>query len=133
LAKNVFFGKSPGVSAFSRSASSIVGLVPRDPAVWMSRSICRTAASITSGAAWPMFRTAMPVEKSISRLPSTSSMIAPEARALTIGWIAGNADVMASVAPRHPLLGLRSGDLGQDLAFLWDVQRAPPRSAAALT
>src|SRR5262245_52204329 len=33
----------------------------------------------------------MPVAKSISRLPSTSSMIAPEALAVTIGWMLNTA------------------------------------------
>ncbi len=131
MAKNVFFGKSPGVSAFSRSASSIVGSFPVTPAVWMSRSICRTAASITSGAAWPMFRTAMPVEKSISRLPSTSSMIAPEARALTIGWIAGNADVMAPSRRAIHSFDFGPGIWVRTLRSCGMSTVRPPRSAVA--
>ena len=54
----------------------------------MSSSAWRWIASTTSGAVWPTFSTAMPVAKSISRFPSTSSTIAPDARAVTIGWIA---------------------------------------------
>jgi hypothetical protein len=68
--------------------------------VWVSSSSCRCAAATTSGEVWPTLSTAIPVAKSIRRLPSTSSMIAPDARAVTIGWVlktpCGTADARRS-------------------------------------
>src|SRR6185503_12819214 len=87
LANMVLAGPSIGASAFNRSASSMYGsLAVTWKQVCVSRSTCRCTAATTSGAAWPTFRTEIPVARSISRLPSTSSTIAPDARAVTTGW-----------------------------------------------
>src|SRR5436309_11627234 len=64
--------------------------------VCVSSSSCFCAAATTSGGVWPTFRTEIPVAKSISRLPSTSSMIEPEARAVTMGWTLKTAWGMAA-------------------------------------
>ncbi len=78
FANIVFFSWSPVPSAFSRSASSMYGsFAVTWKHVCVSSSSCRWAAATTSGAVWPTFSTAMPVAKSISRFPSTSSTIAP--------------------------------------------------------
>jgi hypothetical protein len=53
----------------------------------------------------------MPVAKSISRFPSTSSTIAPDARAVTIGWM--------FATPRGTALSRRSNhsrDLGPGIS-----------------
>ena len=118
-------GSRPASRAFRRSASSIVRFVPGHAEhVCVSRSSCRTAASTTSGAEWPTFRTAIPVAKSISRLPSTSSTIAPEACAATIALHRRERGRHGCRAPGDPLLGPRPRDLGEDLPLLWDVHGA---------
>src|SRR5438034_2218026 len=87
FANIVRLSNSPGANAFSRSASSMYGsFAVTWKHVCVSSSSCFCAAATTSGGVWPTFRTEMPVAKSISRLPSTSSMIEPEARAVTVGW-----------------------------------------------
>jgi len=74
-----------------------------------------------------MFSTAMPVEKSISLLPSTSSMMAPEARALTIGWIASSSSVPWAAWPAGLALILAAGWLHR--TRLRDFDRAQAREA----
>ena len=87
LANIVFTGPSIGTSAFSRSASSMYGsFTVTWKHVCVSNSSCRWAAATTSGAVCPTFSTEIPVARSIRRFPSTSSTIAPDARAVTIGW-----------------------------------------------
>src|SRR5436190_8610478 len=88
LANIGFTGPSFGTGAFSRSASSMYGSFA---VTWkqmcVSNSSCRWAAATTSGAVCPTFSTEMPVARSIRRFPSTSSTIAPDERAVTIGWM----------------------------------------------
>src|SRR4029453_18772301 len=97
FANIVRLSKSPGAKAFSRSASSMYGsFAVTWKQVWVSSSSCFWAAATTSGGVWPTFRTEIPVAKSISRLPSTSSMIEPDARAVTIGWTLNTAWGMAA-------------------------------------
>ena len=91
--------------------------------MWVSSSACRWIAATTSGAVCPTFSTAMPVAKSIRRLPSTSSTMALEARAVTIGWMRADARGHRVRAPIEPLAGPRARDLGDELAFLRDVHR----------
>src|SRR4051794_18424046 len=87
FANMVLAGPSIGASSFRRSASSMYGsFAVTWKHVCVSSSACRWTAATTSGAAWPTLSTEMPVAKSIKRLPSTSSTIAPEARAVTTGW-----------------------------------------------
>src|SRR3990172_6590498 len=122
FANIVFLGESPGVSAFRRSASSMYGsFAVTWKQVCVSRSSWSCAAFTTSGEVWPTFRTAMPVAKSISRFPSTSSMIAPQARAVTIGWMFAMPWGHGPVPALEPLARLRAGDLGDELALLRDV------------
>src|SRR5438034_1002665 len=97
FANIVRLSNSPGANAFSRSASSMYGsFAVTWKHVCVSSSSCFCAAATTSGGVWPTFRTEMPVAKSISRLPSTSSMIQPEARAVTMGWTLSTAWGMAA-------------------------------------
>src|SRR5438034_2594772 len=97
FANIVRLSNSPGANAFSRSASSMYGsFAVTWKHVCVSSSSCFCAAATTSGGVWPTFRTEMPVAKSISRLPSTSSMIQPEARAVTMGWTLNTAWGMAA-------------------------------------
>ncbi len=49
--------------------------------VWVNAATCACTAATTSGAAWPTPVTAIPEPRSMKRLPSKSSTIAPEARA----------------------------------------------------
>ena len=68
----------------------------------------------------------MPVAKSISRLPSTSSMIAPDARAVTIGWVL-NTPCGTAVARRSN----HSRDLGPGISVTTlrscGMSTVPPR------
>src|SRR5436190_7328551 len=108
LANIVFTGPSIGTSALSRSASSMYGsFAVTWKQVCVSSSSCRWAAATTSGAVCPTFRTEMPVARSIRRLPSTSSTIAPDARAVTIGWMLATPGGMAAArrSNRARLLG----------------------------
>ena len=87
FANIVFAGPSIGAIALRRSASSMYGsFAVTWKQVCVSSSAWRWMAATTSGAACPTFSTAMPVAKSIRRFPSTSSMIALLARAVTTGW-----------------------------------------------
>lgn len=45
--------------------------------VWVNSATCARTASTTRGAELPMVVTAMPEPRSMSRLPSTSSMMPP--------------------------------------------------------
>ena len=84
----VCFGSGPGTSAFRRSASSTYGsLIVTCMHVWVNRSSCARTASTTAGAELPTFSTARPAPRSISWLPSTSWMIAPEAAWVKIGAV----------------------------------------------
>ena len=73
----------------------------------------------------------MPVAKSISRLPSTSSMIAPDARAVTIGWVL-NTPCGTAVARRSN----HSRDLGPGISVTTlrscGMSTVPPRLLARL-
>lgn len=53
--------------------------------VWVNSATCARTASTTRGAELPMVVTAMPEPRSMSRLPSTSSMMPPPARATKTG------------------------------------------------
>jgi hypothetical protein len=84
----VRFSCSPGVSSFSRSASATYGsLSVTWKHVCVYRSACSTRALTTAGAEFPTLRTASPAPKSIRRLPSTSSTMAPSARSTKIGTV----------------------------------------------
>ncbi len=68
--KMVFFGKSPGVMSFSRSARRIYcsyGFTWKQ--VWVNLPSCSVTAATTFGWQWPVFSTAMPPAKSIRRCP----------------------------------------------------------------
>ncbi len=125
FANIVLAGPSIGASRVQPLGELDVGLVGASRG---SRCGCRAragalAAATTSGAVCPTFNTEIPVARSISRLPSTSSTIAPEARAVTIGWRLETPAGTASARRSNHSRTLRAGDLGDDLAFLRDVHR----------
>ena len=101
----------------------------------MSSSSCRWAAATTSGAACPTFSTEMPVAKSISRFPSTSSTIAPAARAVTIGWRFATPWGTAASRRANHSRDSWPRDLGDELPLLRDVHDSvlrPPASSGAV-
>ena len=55
--------------------------------VWVKSATCSRTASTTRGEELPIVVTAIPEPRSINRLPSTSSMIPPEARAHDTGMV----------------------------------------------
>ena len=55
--------------------------------VWVKSATCSRTASTTRGAALPMVVTAIPEPRSMKRLPSTSSMMPPAARAAKTGRV----------------------------------------------
>ena len=63
----------PGVTLASLSASSISDEYLKMQPEWMSESIWRFAASMTSGGQWPMLAVASPEEKSMYLFPSMDS------------------------------------------------------------
>ena len=89
FANIVFFAKVAGRERVQALGELDVRLVRRDveAGVGVELGLPLDRRRPPRGRCGPTFRTAMPVAKSISRLPSTSSTIAPEARAVTIGWM----------------------------------------------
>ena len=55
--------------------------------VWVKSATCSRTASTTRGEELPIVVTAMPDPRSMNRLPSTSSMMPPEARATNTGMV----------------------------------------------
>ena len=83
-----FLAWSPGVSSASCSQTSTYpsyGVTMKQ--VWVKSASCAEARRTTASAEAPTEVTAMPEPKSISRLPSTSSMIPPPARAVKTGSV----------------------------------------------
>ena len=79
---------SPGVSAFSASATSTYpayGVIMKQ--VWVNRSTCSWTAATTWGAALPTVVTAIPEPKSINELPSTSTTTPPPAATANTGIV----------------------------------------------
>ena len=113
------FSWSPGVSRLSSSQTSTYasyGVTMKQ--VWVkSRELLRTR-STTLGAALPTLVTAMPEPKSISELPSTSSMTPPPARVTKTGSVVPTPGRHGGLLAREQLLRLRAGDRGDDAALL---------------
>ena len=74
----------------------------------------------------------MPVAKSISRFPSTSSTIAPAARAVTIGWRFATPRGTAASRRCEPFARPWPRDLGDELPLLRDVHDQVLRSPASI-
>ena len=86
LTNKVFLANEPGVIRFMVSASRTYGsFMVTWKQEWMYFSACCWMARTTSFGAWPAFRTPMPPAKSMKRLPSTSSSMAPSPRAMNTG------------------------------------------------
>ena len=101
---NERFSCVPGVRCRELFAHRDVALVRRHlEARVEERAACSAIAATTAGCAWPTLTTAMPAPRSIRRLPSTSSTIAPCARCTKIGSVvptpAGTAVRAAPTAP----------------------------------
>src|ERR671918_2031131 len=98
LTSMVRFWWSPGVSSFNRSARATYGSFSVTwKHVCVYAAACSRIASTTAGWALPPFRTASPAPKSISRFPSTSSTIAPEARSTNTGTVLNTAFGIAAL------------------------------------
>src|SRR3954469_4048060 len=65
--------------------------------VWVNAATCSVTASTTAGAALPTFTTAMPEPRSMSELPSTSTIKPPPARSTNSGTVVPTADETAAV------------------------------------
>ena len=75
--------------------------------VWVNAATCCCTASTTRGEELPIVVTAMPEPRSISRLPSTSSMIPPKARAHDTGIVTPTP--RATAATRRLLISIDWG------------------------
>ncbi len=96
------FSNDPGVNAFSASHTSTY---PAYGVTW--KQVCRkcaacdATASTTAGCACPTLLTAMPAPRSISRLPSTSSTMPPDADATKIGKVVATPSGTAALRRSH--------------------------------
>ena len=89
--------------------------------VCVNAATCSVTRRTTSGALLPTLTTAMPLARSISELPSTSTITPPPAAATYTGSTLPTPDATAAPAPLVQLARPGPGDLGDQPALLGQV------------
>ena len=84
----------------------------------MNASACSVSLRTTDGAALPTLVTAMPEPRSISELPSTSTITPPPAAVTNTGSIVPTPSATCCLLPGQLLDRQWAGDLGDQVTFL---------------